>query len=210
MLKRAFDVMATVLAIPLWLPLVGVVALVVRMRLGSPVFFRQARGGLGGGVIRILKFRTMTEERDADGHLLPDAQRLTRLGNFLRSSSLDELPSLFNVLLGDLSLVGPRPLIADYLPLYDSRQARRHEVRPGITGWAQVNGRNALSWEEKFELDVWYVENRSFWLDLRALFMTVAKVFQRAGINAQGEATMPRFLGSGRRGPDEKIGMAKR
>jgi sugar transferase EpsL len=210
MLKRTFDIVTTVLTMPLWLPLVGMVALVVRMRLGSPVFFQQARGGLGGGIIRVLKFRTMTEERDVDGHLLPDARRLTRLGRLLRSSSLDELPSLLNVLRGDLSLVGPRPLIADYLPLYDPRQARRHEVRPGITGWAQVNGRNALTWEEKFELDVWYVENRSFWLDLRVLFMTVAKVFQRAGINAQGEATMPRFLGSGQRDPDEKIGMTKR
>jgi sugar transferase EpsL len=196
MLKRTFDVVVTVLAMPLWLPLAGVVALVVRMRLGSPVFFRQARGGLGGGVIRILKFRTMTEDRDDDGQLLPDAQRLTRLGTLLRSSSLDELPSLFNVLLGDLSLVGPRPLIADYLPLYNLRQARRHEVRPGITGWAQVNGRNSLSWEEKFELDVWYVDNRNLWLDIRILFMTVKRVFMRDGINAQNNATMPRFTGS--------------
>ena len=196
MLKRTFDVVTTVLTMPLWLPLAGVVALVVRMRLGSPVFFQQARGGLGGGIIRILKFRTMTEERDVDGHLLPDARRLTRLGRLLRSSSLDELPSLFNVLVGDLSLVGPRPLIADYLSLYDSRQARRHEVRPGITGWAQINGRNSLSWEEKFELDVWYVDNRSLWLDIRILFMTVEKVFVRDGINAQNDATMPRFTGS--------------
>lgn len=210
MLKRAFDLLATVFAMPIWLPVIGMVALVVRLRLGTPVFFQQARGGLRGNVIQILKFRTMTEERSADGCLLPDAQRLTPLGKFLRAYSLDELPSLVNVLRGDLSLVGPRPLIADYLALYTPRQSRRHDVRPGITGWAQVNGRNALTWEEKFELDVWYVENRSFWLDLRVLFMTVAKVFQRAGINAQGEATMPRFLGSGRRGQDVITGLAKR
>lgn len=196
MLKRAFDVVATALATPVWLPLLGVVALVVRMRLGSPVFFRQARGGLGGGVIRILKFRTMTEERDAAGHLLPDAQRLTRLGRWLRSSSIDELPSLFNVLVGDLSLVGPRPLIADYLLLYNSRQARRHEVRPGITGWAQINGRNASTWERKFELDVWYVDNQSIALDVKILFITVVKVLRRDGISAPGAATMPAFNGN--------------
>jgi lipopolysaccharide/colanic/teichoic acid biosynthesis glycosyltransferase len=196
MLKRGFDLVMTLVTLPFWLPLVAAVALVVRVRLGSPVLFRQARGGLCGKVIEVLKFRTMTDERDREGQLLPDAQRLTRLGEFLRGSSLDELPSLVNVLRGDLSLVGPRPLIADYLPLYSARQARRHEVRPGITGWAQVNGRNALTWEQKFELDVWYVDHRSFWLDLRILLMTVRKVFVREGISAKGDATMPRFTGT--------------
>jgi lipopolysaccharide/colanic/teichoic acid biosynthesis glycosyltransferase len=204
MLKRAFDVLVTVLAMPIWLPLVGIVALVVRMRLGSPVFFRQARGGLGGGVIQILKFRTMTDDRGADGSLLQDAQRLTRLGRLLRSSSLDELPSLFNVLRGDLSLVGPRPLIADYLPLYTAHQMRRHEVRPGITGWAQVQGRNALTWEQKFELDVWYVDHRSWTLDLKILLLTVRKVVSAEGVNAGAEVTMPRFRGS--HGPSVDVG----
>jgi lipopolysaccharide/colanic/teichoic acid biosynthesis glycosyltransferase len=196
MLKRGFDLLATVVTMPLWLPLMLVVASIVRLQLGSPVLFRQARGGLHGEVIELLKFRTMTDSRDLEGRLLPDAQRLTGLGRFLRSSSLDELPGLMNVLWGDLSLVGPRPLIADYLPLYSEYQARRHEVRPGITGWAQVNGRNALTWEHKFELDVWYVDHRSFWLDLRILLMTVRKVFVREGISAKGEATMPRFTGT--------------
>jgi sugar transferase EpsL len=196
MLKRTFDLAVTVVTMPLWLPLMGCVALIVRWYLGSPIFFKQARGGLRGRVIKVLKFRTMTDERGDDGQLLPDVQRLTPLGAFLRSSSLDELPGLLNVLRGDLSLVGPRPLIADYLPLYSAQQARRHEIRPGITGWAQVNGRNALTWEQKFELDVWYVDHRSFWLDLRILLMTVRKVFIRQGISATGDATMPRFTGT--------------
>jgi sugar transferase EpsL len=206
MLKRSFDVLATALSMPLWLPVVGMLALIVRMYLGAPVFFQQARGGVGGGVIRILKFRTMTDDRDTDGSLLPDAQRLTRLGRLLRSSSLDELPSLFNVLRGDLSLVGPRPLIADYLPLYSAYQSRRHEVRPGITGWAQVQGRNALTWEQKFELDVWYVDHRSFTLDLKILLLTVRKVLSAEGVNAGAEVTMPRFRGS--HGPSADLGNA--
>jgi lipopolysaccharide/colanic/teichoic acid biosynthesis glycosyltransferase len=210
MLKRAFDFSVTVLSMPIWLPVVGAVALVVRLQLGTPVSFHQARPGLNGRIFKLVKFRSMTDERDETGALLADEARLTPFGRWLRSTSLDELPSLYNVLKGEMSLVGPRPLLVEYLPLYSATQARRHEVRPGLTGWAQVNGRNAVTWEEKFELDVWYVENRSFWLDLRVLVMTVAKVFQRAGINAQGEATMPRFLGPDRRGPDEKIGMAKR
>lgn len=179
-----------VLALPLL-----VLVLLVRWRLGSPVFFRQQRPGLHGKPFHMVKFRTMTDARDAEGKLLPDAERLTKLGQFMRSTSLDELPELWNVLKGDMSLVGPRPLLMEYLPLYSSEQARRHEVRPGITGWAQVNGRNALSWEEKFALDVWYVDHRSFWLDVKILFMTVKKVLVRDGISATGEATMSKFTG---------------
>lgn len=167
----------------------------VKRRLGSPIFFSQLRPGLHGEPFRMLKLRSMNEARGPDGQLLPDAERLTSFGRFLRSSSLDELPGLFNVLKGDMSLVGPRPLLVDYLPLYSVEQARRHEVRPGITGWAQVNGRNALSWEEKFKLDVWYVDNRTMWLDLKILFLTVRKVLVRDGISAAGEATMSRFTG---------------
>ncbi len=196
MLKRAFDISITLISMPLWLPIVGIVALLVRVSLGSPVFFRQSRAGLGGRPITIVKFRTMTDDRDCNGCLLSDGQRLTRIGVLLRSSSLDELPNLFNVLRGNLSLVGPRPLYLDYLPLYNERQARRHEVRPGITGWAQVNGRNAITWEEKFELDEWYVDHQSFWLDLRILVTTVRKVILRDGINARDEATMRRFVGT--------------
>lgn len=196
MLKRAVDILLTVFAMPIWLPLLGAVAVLVRVQIGPPVFFKQARGGLNGSVIQLLKFRSMTAERDAGGVLLPDAQRLTKLGLFLRRSSLDELPSLFNVLRGELSLVGPRPLIADYLPLYSREQSRRHELKPGITGWAQVNGRNALSWEEKFKLDIWYVDHQSLWLDIRILWLTVRKVLTHADINAQGEATVPRFTGN--------------
>ncbi len=180
---------------PFWLPLIGLVAVVIGIKIGRPVFFLQARGGFRGDVFRIFKFRTMSDKRDENGCLLPDSQRLTKLGLFLRRTSLDELPSLFNVLLGQLSLVGPRPLIADYLPLYTPDQARRHEVRPGITGWAQVNGRNAISWADKFALDVWYVDHRSFWLDVHILWLTVRKVLIRDGISAAGEATMPRFEG---------------
>ncbi|GAA5503404.1 hypothetical protein Dxin01_03161 [Deinococcus xinjiangensis] len=195
-LKRGIDVAAAgaglmVLGLPL-----GVLAYMVRQKLGSPVFFKQVRPGLDGQPFTMYKFRTMTDERGPDGQLLPDSVRLTSFGKFLRSTSLDELPELWNVLKGDMSLVGPRPLLMDYLPLYTERQARRHEVRPGITGWAQVNGRNALSWDEKFEHDVWYVENRSLVLDLRILLTTLQKVVKRDGINAQGEATMPKFMGS--------------
>ncbi|MHA0042736.1 sugar transferase [Deinococcus sp. PEB2-63] len=174
-------------------------ALLVRFKLGSPVLFKQVRPGLAGQPFTMYKFRTMTDERTPDGELLPDSVRLTRFGRLLRATSLDELPELWNVLRGDMSLVGPRPLLMSYLPLYSERQLRRHDVRPGVTGWAQVNGRNALSWDEKFERDVWYVENHSLALDAKILMMTVQKVFQREGISAIGEATMPRFTGSGPR-----------
>ncbi len=195
MTKRLFDVVVAGTALlVLLLPLV-ILSFLVRRRLGSPIFFRQVRPGLGGHPFEMLKFRTMTDERDAGGALKPDSERLTAFGRWLRATSLDELPELWNVLRGDMSLVGPRPLLMQYLPLYSPRQARRHEVRPGITGWAQVNGRNALTWPQKFELDVWYVENRSFWLDLRILWMTVMSVLRREGISAAGEATMPAFTG---------------
>ena len=195
-MKRAFDLLVVLATLPLWLPLLMLLALVVRARLGRPVFFRQPRAGRHGRVFRLCKFRSMTDARDAAGRLLPDAERLTPFGRWLRSTSLDEIPSLANVLRGEMSLVGPRPLLVEYLPLYTPRQARRHEVRPGITGWAQVNGRNALSWEERFEHDVWYVEHRRFALDLRILALTLAKVLKREGIAAPGQATMERFRGS--------------
>lgn len=193
-MKRFLDlsislIVVFILAIP------SLVFLLVISIFDRPVFFSQIRPGLNGKPFRMLKFRTMTDACDSDGNLLPDAQRLTPFGRFLRSSSLDELPGLWSVLKGDMSLVGPRPLLMEYLPLYTPEQARRHEVRPGITGWAQVNGRNALTWEEKFKLDVWYVDNHSFWLDLRILWMTVSKVLRKDGINAAGEATMSRFTG---------------
>lgn len=195
-MKRLFDLAAALTALLLLIPLLSVVALGVRARLGSPVLFRQQRPGLHGRSFTLYKFRTMLDARTADGEPLPDAQRLTRFGRFLRASSLDELPELWNVLTGEMSLVGPRPLLMEYLPLYTARQFRRHEVRPGITGWAQVNGRNAISWEEKFEYDVWYVEHRSFGLDLRILAMTLAQLFRRHGIRHGEHATMPRFTGS--------------
>lgn len=195
-MKRFFDIVVAASALLcLGIPLLFL-AWQVRRKLGSPVLFRQVRPGLHGRPFVMVKFRTMTDERGTDGELLPDAQRLTAFGRFLRASSLDELPELWNVLRGDMSLVGPRPLLMEYLPLYSAEQARRHEVRPGITGWAQVNGRNALNWEEKFRLDVWYVDHRSLWLDLRILWLTVRKVLVREGISAQGEATMPKFTGS--------------
>ncbi len=195
-MKRLFDIMIagaalTVLAVPLL-----VLTWLVRRRLGKPAFFRQTRPGLNARPFMMLKFRTMTDARGPDGQLLPDGQRLTPFGRFLRSTSLDELPELWNVLKGDMSLVGPRPLLMEYLPLYTPQQARRHDVRPGITGWAQVNGRNALSWEEKFELDVWYVDHRTLWLDLKILWLTLRKVLVREGISAAGEATMSKFTGS--------------
>lgn len=194
--KRSLDVLlAGTTFLLLALPLLFLACL-VRVRLGSPVLFRQVRPGLNGQPFMMVKFRTMTDERGEDGELLPDAQRLTAFGRFLRASSLDELPELWNVLRGEMSLVGPRPLLMEYLPLYSPEQARRHEVRPGITGWAQVNGRNAVSWEERFKLDVWYVDHSSLWLDLRILLLTVRKVIVREGISAQGEATMPRFTGN--------------
>ncbi len=167
----------------------------IRHKLGTPVLFRQVRPGLNGKPFEMVKFRTMLDAVDPTGHLLPDSERMTPFGSFLRSSSLDELPELWNVLKGDMSLVGPRPLLMEYLPLYSPEEYRRHEVRPGVTGWAQINGRNALSWEEKFALDLWYVDNRTLWLDLRIIFLTVKKVFMRDGISADGEATMPKFTG---------------
>jgi lipopolysaccharide/colanic/teichoic acid biosynthesis glycosyltransferase len=194
--KRVFDITVTVASSLLWLPLLALVALLVRLKLGSPVFFRQTRPGLNGRPFQMIKFRSMTDQRAADGKLLPDADRLPPFGRWLRATSLDELPELFNVIKGDMSLVGPRPLLMQYLPLYSPRQARRHEAKPGITGWAQVNGRNAISWEEKFEFDVWYVENRSLWLDIKILWLTVLSVFQRKDINAPGSATAPEFAGS--------------
>jgi lipopolysaccharide/colanic/teichoic acid biosynthesis glycosyltransferase len=177
-------------------PLLLAIALMVWWKLGVPVLFVQERPGLYGRPFRMLKFRTMTDARDTSQTLLPDRDRLTAPGRLLRAASLDELPELINVLKGDMSLVGPRPLLVEYLPLYSTEQARRHEVRPGITGWAQVNGRNALTWEEKFRLDVWYVDNRSFWLDLRILWMTLLAVLARKGITQEGHATMERFRGS--------------
>ena len=194
-MKRLFDIlMALSLLLLLSLPLV-LLCLLVRFKLGSPLLFCQRRPGLGGKPFIMVKFRTMTDGRGPDGELLPDSERLTSFGRFLRSTSLDELPELWNVLKGEMSLVGPRPLLMEYLPLYSPEQARRHEVRPGITGWAQINGRNAVSWEERLSLDVWYVDHRTFRLDLVILFRTVRKVLLREGIQAAGEATMPKFTG---------------
>jgi lipopolysaccharide/colanic/teichoic acid biosynthesis glycosyltransferase len=180
-------------------------SLLIRVKLGSPVLFRQQRPGLSGQPFMMMKFRTMTDARNADGTIKSDQERLTAFGRWLRSSSLDELPELLNVLQGSMSIVGPRPLLMAYLPLYNERQRRRHEVRPGITGWAQINGRNAISWEEKFELDVWYVENRSLGLDVRIIFLTFARVFERRGINAAGEATMSTFTGTSISPPNSSI-----
>jgi sugar transferase EpsL len=196
--KRALDLFVTVIALSLSAPLIPLLAALVAWRLGRPVLFRQVRPGLHGKPFEIVKFRTMRDALDAAGTPLPDDQRLTTLGRFLRAHSLDELPALWNVLKGDMSLVGPRPLLMEYLPLYTPRQARRHEVRPGITGWAQVNGRNALDWDARFELDVWYVDNRSLWLDCKILGLTLWRVFQRSGISYEGEATMTRFTGASR------------
>jgi lipopolysaccharide/colanic/teichoic acid biosynthesis glycosyltransferase len=196
MAKRLSDILVSTLVSLLLSPLLGVLAMLVRLKLGSPVLFRQQRPGLNGRPFTIVKFRTMNDKRDAQGNLLPDAERLTKFGKFLRASSLDELPELWNVLKGEMSLVGPRPLLLQYLPLYTPEQARRHEVRPGITGWAQVNGRNALTWEEKFALDVWYVDNHTLWLDLRIIFLTFSKIIRREAINQPGQATMKPFEGS--------------
>ena len=196
MLKRVSDLIFALLVLLLvGFPLLVLIVL-IRRKLGSPVFFKQVRPGLHGRPFEMIKFRSMTDARGPDGQLLPDADRLTPFGRFLRASSLDELPGLWNVLKGDMSLVGPRPLLMEYLPLYSPEQARRHHVRPGITGWAQVNGRNALSWDDKFKLDVWYVDNRSLWLDINILWLTVRKVLVREGISAAGEATMSKFTGS--------------
>ncbi|MEN6479131.1 MAG: sugar transferase [Anaerolineales bacterium] len=194
--KRLLDLALTIPGLILVSPLLGLIALLVRWRMGPPVFFRQTRPGLHGEPFELIKFRTMTDARDAEGRLLPDAERLTRLGRFLRTTSLDELPELWNVLRGEMSLVGPRPLLMEYLPLYSAEQARRHEVRPGITGWAQVHGRNAIPWEDKFALDVWYVDHCSLWLDLRILALTALRVLERKGIAQQGQATMEPFRGA--------------
>ena len=194
-MKRLMDIVGSLSGLLLLSPVILLLALLVRFKLGSPVLFRQVRPGMDGEAFEMAKFRTMTDARDAQGELLPDVDRLTGFGQFLRSSSLDELPELWNVLKGDMSLVGPRPLLMEYLPLYSRRQARRHEVRPGVTGWAQINGRNALSWEEKFELDVWYVENRTLWLDVKILIMTVWKVLKKDDIAHDGEVTMKKFKG---------------
>jgi sugar transferase EpsL len=194
--KRIFDVLLTVPGVLLISPGIILITLLVRLIHGPSVLFRQQRPGFHEKAFNIYKFRTMTDERDPQGNLSPDHKRLTRFGKFLRSTSLDEFPALINVLKGEMSLVGPRPLLMEYLPLYSPEQARRHEVRPGITGWAQVNGRNAISWEEKFKLDVWYVDNQSFWLDIKILWMTFAKVFKREGISQEGQATMEAFKGN--------------
>ena len=195
-MKRLFDTLAAFIGLMLVWPLILFLAILVYLKLGSPVVFSQVRPGFAGKPFRMYKFRTMTDAKDERGELLPDDVRLTSFGRFLRSTSLDELPELWNVLKGEMSLVGPRPLLMEYLPLYTVEQARRHEARPGITGWAQVNGRNAISWEDKFRLDVWYVDNQSLWLDIRILWMTVRKVLVREGIATAGEATTTKFTGS--------------
>lgn len=195
-IKRLVDVTLSSLALTLLSPVLVITALVVHRHLGSPVLFRQMRPGLHGKPFELIKFRTMRDATGPDGQQLSDAERLTAFGRFLRSTSLDELPGLWNVLKGDMSLVGPRPLLMEYLTLYTPEQARRHAGRPGVTGWAQVNGRNAISWEQKFELDVWYVDNRCMWLDLKILFLTVRKVIKRDGISAEGSATTEKFEGS--------------
>jgi len=198
MLKRSFDIAASALGGVLLSPVILALSLLIYGKLGAPVFFRQKRAGLKGKPFDIVKFRTMLSAFDQQGKPLPNAQRMTRFGKMLRSTSLDELPELWNVLKGDMSLVGPRPLLLEYLPLYDELQSRRHEVKPGVTGWAQVNGRNAISWEKKFEYDVWYVDNQTFWLDLKILLLTVQKTFKREGIAHGEDVAMPRFEGSKR------------
>jgi len=196
-MKRFLDILGAIIALGLLLPVLIIVSLMIRREMGSPVFFRQTRPGLNGKVFKMVKFRTMLDTIGPDGTLLPDSERVTILGRFLRASSIDELPELWNVLKGEMSLVGPRPLLIEYLPLYSPEQARRHEVRPGVTGWAQINGRNAISWEEKFELDVWYIDNRNLRLDLKIIWLTIRKVLKQEGISASGEATMSKFMGNG-------------
>jgi len=195
-MKRSLDILFSIFALVLLSPILLVLGMLVRLRLGSPIFFTQTRPGYRGRPFVLIKFRTMTDERSSEGELLSDYERLSAFGRFLRSSSLDELPELWNVIKGDMSLVGPRPLLMEYLDLYSEEQFRRHDVRPGITGWAQVNGRNALKWEEKFALDVWYVDNQTLWFDLKILLMTVAKVFKRADVSHDGYATMEKFKGT--------------
>lgn len=200
--KRLFDIVVASALLVLLSPILLALTIIIHFNMGSPVLFKQVRPGLHGRPFTMYKLRTMSDARDGQGNLLPDGERLTRLGQFLRSTSLDELPELLNVIQGEMSLVGPRPLLMQYLPLYSAEQARRHEVRPGVTGWAQVNGRNAITWDEKFEYDVWYVDNWSLWLDIKILWLTLVAVVKRDGINADGRATMPAFSGSGS-GADE-------
>lgn len=195
-MKRLFDIAVSFLVLVILSPVILSTAILIRFKIGSPVLFKQERPGLKGKSFHVYKFRSMTDEKDENGTLLPDAIRLTSFGKLIRKFSLDELPQLINVSKGDMSFVGPRPLLMEYLELYNERQKKRHNVRPGITGWAQVNGRNAISWEQKFEYDVWYVENRTFWLDIKILFMTVMKVFKSEGISQAGQATMKKFEGS--------------
>ena len=197
-MKRLIDFLVSFFALVFVIPLIVVIIVAIRVRLGSPILFTQVRPGLYGKPFKMFKFRTMTFEYNEKGELLPDAMRINYLGSLLRSTSLDELPNLWNIPVGHMSLVGPRPLLMEYLPLYNAEQAKRHYVKPGITGWAQVNGRNAISWEDKFALDVWYANNQSFFLDLKIILMTIKKVLLRSGISAQGEATMPKFTGSGK------------
>lgn len=195
--KRILDLVASVLTLIVLAPFLGIIAMLVRVSIGAPVLFRQPRAGYQGRIFSIYKFRSMTEAHGSDGTLLADGARLTPLGRFLRAASLDELPELINVLRGEMSLVGPRPLLEEYLPLYSAEQRRRHDVYPGITGWAQINGRNAITWADKFKLDVWYVDNQSFWLDLKIMLRTPGRVIQRVGINQPGRATVDRFKGGG-------------
>jgi lipopolysaccharide/colanic/teichoic acid biosynthesis glycosyltransferase len=194
-IKRLIDIFVSVFLLIILSPFLVIISLIIFVTMGPPVIYKQTRAGFKGKPFTIYKFRTMTNEKDEYGNLLPDEKRLTKIGKFLRSTSLDELPELFNVLKGDMSLVGPRPLLMEYLNYYTEEQMRRHDVKPGITGWAQVNGRNSLSWEEKFKLDVWYVDNWSLWLDLKIMFITIIKVLKREGISAEGHATMPEFKG---------------
>lgn len=198
MIKRLMDICFSSVGLMLFAPVMAFIGWQLHRKIGSPVLFRQQRPGLNGKPFNMMKFRTMRNAFDEAGRPLPDSERLTPFGAKLRATSLDELPELWNVLKGDMSLVGPRPLLMEYLPLYSAEQARRHEIKPGLTGWAQVNGRNALTWDEKFALDTWYVDNCSIWLDLKILFLTVKKVLIRDGISAAGEATMPKFTGSSR------------
>lgn len=195
-MKRIFDFIVSLVSLFSLLPVMILLAIIIRFKLGSPILFSQDRPGLNGKVFKMMKFRSMLDKKDAQGNFLPDNERLTDFGSFLRSTSLDELPGLFNVLKGDMSIVGPRPLLVQYLCLYSAEQARRHDVRPGITGWAQVNGRNAISWEQKFEYDIWYVDNYSLLLDFRILLLTVKKVFFKEDISASNHATMPEFKGN--------------
>lgn len=199
MIKRFFEFLIALVILIILSPLLAALAIMVRVIIGSPVLFKQQRPGLQGKPFTIYKFRTMTDEWDEKGNWLPDGERLTRLGRFLRKNSMDELPELFNVIKGDMSIVGPRPLLIQYLDRYTPEQARRHEVKPGITGWAQVNGRNAISWEDKFKLDVWYVEHASFLLDIKIIFLTIWKIFKREGINQPGQATIEEFKGTTRK-----------